>query len=102
MKPFQSKTHPRTKGRSDPGWSEEAAQVMAAVLSRHGLTVHDLSQALTKMGLDIGYKALAGKIARGTFSFAFFLEAMDALGIRAVYLSNKVDESPAQKSVRAR
>jgi hypothetical protein len=42
----------------------------------------ELSRALeTVCGIDIDPKALSNKVGRGTFSFAFFLQCMKALGV---------------------
>jgi DNA (cytosine-5)-methyltransferase 1 len=90
-------THPRAKGSCDPGWAEEAVAIFNAVLARHGVTLTEVHEALVQHGLDITYKALSTKVNRGTFPFAFFLEAMDAIGVNAVRLSDKVDEEPRRK-----
>lgn len=46
-----------------------------------------LSRTLqTVCGVDIDPKALSNKVGRGTFSFAFFLQCMKALGVKNVSL----------------
>ncbi len=90
--------HPRAKGSCDPGWAEEAVAIFNAVLARHGVTLTEVHEALLQHGLDITYKALSTKVNRGTFPFAFFLEVMDAIGVKVVRLSDKAEEEPRRKS----
>ena len=48
-----------------------------------------MSRALeTVCGVEIDPKALQNKAGRGTFSFAFFLQCMKALGVKNVSLLN--------------
>lgn len=46
----------------------------------------ELSRALETLGIEESPKVLSNKINRGTFSFAFFLQCMRALGVRTVTL----------------
>jgi hypothetical protein len=53
-----------------------------------GRTCHHPSGAIMEAvcGVDIDSKALANKVGRGTFSLAFFLQCIKALGVRNVAL----------------
>lgn len=61
-------------------WKKEARKVLRVQLDLKDVTYKDLSKALLKVGVDEDPKVLANKIARGTFSFSFFLQCMRALG----------------------
>jgi hypothetical protein len=62
-------------------WQREARRILQVELARKDIGYKELSRALeTVCGVDIDSKALANKVGRGTFSFAFFLQCMRALG----------------------
>ena len=65
---------------------------MRAQLDSKDMTYKLLSRALLKVGVDEEPKALANKIARGTFSFSFFLQCMRALDIDVVRLRDRETE----------
>jgi hypothetical protein len=61
-------------------WQREAASVLRALLAAHRVTNKRLSHLLAAFGPAEPAKSISNKIARGTFSFAFFLRSMRALG----------------------
>ena len=61
-----------------------AKNVLRAELKRRGLTYRDLATRLAQIGVIESERNLANKIARGTFSAAFFVECLDAIGCRSV------------------
>jgi hypothetical protein len=68
-------------------WQREARRVLQVELARKDIGYKELSRALeTVCGVDIDAKALSNKVGRGTFSFAFFLQCMKALGVNQVSL----------------
>lgn len=67
-------------------WSRRAANLLKAELARAGLGYDDLIQKLKAIGIDESYKSVSAKINRGTFSFAFFMQCMDALNVKIVRL----------------
>jgi hypothetical protein len=68
-------------------WQREARRLLQVELARKDIGYKELSRALeTVCGVDIDPKALSNKVGRGTFSFAFFLQCMRALGVEAVRL----------------
>lgn len=73
-------------------WKKEARKLLRVQLDLKDVTYKGLSRALLSVGVDEEPKALANKIARGTFSFAFFLQCMRALNIDVVRLRDRETE----------
>jgi hypothetical protein len=67
-------------------WQREARRLLRAELALHDVGYKQLARALEAVGVDEDAKVLANKINRGTFSFAFFLQCMRALDVKAVKL----------------
>lgn len=61
-------------------WRAQAAQILKAELSRHGVKYAELRERLAAFGIEESYGGLATKINRGKFSFTFFLQCMKSLG----------------------
>lgn len=76
------------KSQVDAGWEAEAKRVLKAELARHGVSYKVLAVRLQSMGVADNEKAIANRISRGKFSFAFFLQCMAALGTREVTLKS--------------
>jgi hypothetical protein len=68
-------------------WQREARRLLQVELARKDIGYKELSRALqTVCGVDVEPKALSNKVGRGTFSFAFFLQCMRALGVDTISL----------------
>lgn len=72
---------------TDVEWSRTACNLLKAELARSGVGYKELVSRLDAIGVRESYKGLAAKINRGTFSFAFFVQCMAALGIKTVRFS---------------
>lgn len=73
-------------------WEKEARGILRAELTRRKLSYKVLAARLEDIGIQETEKAIANKVARGTFSFVFFLQCMRALGIQKVDLSPLDDD----------
>ena len=69
-------------------WNREARRLLKAELARREVGYKALSRALEQFGIEEDPKVLSTKINRGTFSFAFFLQCMRALGAETVRLKD--------------
>lgn len=58
---------------------EWVKRVIRVEMSRRGITYQELSERLALLTVEIGEHALRNKIARGTFSAAFFVYCLEAL-----------------------
>lgn len=59
-------------------------QTLRAEMAKRGMTYRDLVGALATMGLPEEEKNLRNKIARGTFTAAFFMQCLRAMGASKV------------------
>ena len=70
-------------------WEELARRVLKAELARAGLTYKMLVKRLDAMGVRDSEAAIANRVSRGKFSFAFFLQCMSAIGVTEVDLRDR-------------
>jgi len=61
-------------------WYQLAGNVLRAELARQGISYRQLARLLAGIGVSETERAIANKMSRGSFSFAFFLQCMRALG----------------------
>lgn len=61
-------------------WNQEAKTILKAELARRDISYKRLSQLLANIGVDESPSAITNKMSRGSFSFAFFLQCMKAIG----------------------
>jgi hypothetical protein len=67
-------------------YEEQAKNILKAELKRRGVTYAQLAEKLTARGAKESERNLANKISRGSFTAAFFMMCMDAIGVRQVSL----------------
>ena len=65
---------------NDELWAERAKRFFKAELKRADVTYDDLADRLSKMGLPETKASIANKISRGTFSAAFLMASLKAIG----------------------
>ena len=68
-------------------WKSSAKNIIKAELARKGVDYETLSNKLKEIGVDENYNSINTKINRGTFTFQFFLQCMQAIGVREIRLS---------------
>ena len=60
--------------------------ILKAELKRKGVSYRDLAEKLTANGIPETERNLANKIARGTFTAAFFVQCLTAIGTSVLRL----------------
>lgn len=65
-------------------WENETRRILRAELVRRDVTYGRLATRLGAIGISETERSIANKLSRGTFSFAFFLQCMKALGAQTV------------------
>ncbi len=65
---------------SEDQWAARAKRFFKAELKRADVTYDDLAARLSKMGIPETKASIANKISRGTFSAAFLLASLKAIG----------------------
>lgn len=64
----------------------KAKNILKSELKRRGITYAQLAEKLAAFGATENERNLANKISRGSFTAAFFLMCMDAIGANNVNL----------------
>ena len=63
-------------------WQAQAKGIIRGELKRRNLSYADLAERLSSLGVKETERNVSNKIARGGFTAAFFLQCMEALGVR--------------------
>ena len=71
-------------GDDEELWAERAKRFFKAELKRADVTYDDLAGRLSKVGMSETKASIANKISRGTFSAAFLLASLKAIGCQNV------------------
>lgn len=66
-------------------WQEASKRLLQAEMARHGYTYKSLARALGGAETD---QSLMTRVNRGTFSLAFFLQALRVMGSNSVDISH--------------
>jgi 3-mercaptopyruvate sulfurtransferase SseA len=74
MNPPDEKAQERVKG------------VLKAELARRHISYRDLAERLGAMGIKDNERNIANKLSRGTFTAAYFVLCLDAIGCRVLRL----------------
>jgi uncharacterized protein DUF6471 len=69
-------------------WKAQAKQLIRAELKRRDLSYVDLAERMDAIGLKVNDRTLANKITTGGFSAVFFLQVMDAIGVKNLQLDS--------------
>ncbi len=68
-------------------WQSQAKGIIRGELKRRNLSYADLAGRLTAIGVKENEKNINNKIARGSFTAAFFLQCMEAIGVQNIHLN---------------
>lgn len=67
-------------------YEERAKNILKAELKRRGVTYAQLAERLKAFGVNENERNIANKISRGSFTAAFFMMCMDAIGAHQLSL----------------
>ncbi|MGY1458811.1 DUF6471 domain-containing protein [Luteimonas sp. A534] len=87
-----------TEVPAENDWNAEASRVLKSLLARHGWTYSELVRRLNAVGADESYASVANKMSRGTFSFAFYLQCIAAMGDSTLTVDVKPAGTPIGNS----
>nr|WP_147309618.1 DUF6471 domain-containing protein [Cupriavidus taiwanensis] len=62
-------------------WTRLASRAMRSLLVRKGATYETAADCLRELGVEASTRSVEGKATRGTYSFAFFLQVLEALRV---------------------
>ena len=63
-------------------WNEKASNILKSILTRRNIKYHELAMKLKALGIEETQGSISNKISRGTFSFVFFMQCMEALRMK--------------------
>ncbi len=69
-------------------WNKKATNILKSILTRKNIKYHELSLKLKELEVEETQGSISNKISRGTFSFAFFIQCMEALEIKEIRLDH--------------
>jgi hypothetical protein len=67
-------------------WNQRASAILKSTLTRRNIKYNELADRLRILGVEETQSSISNKISRGTFSFTFFLQCMEALNIKDIRL----------------
>lgn len=67
-------------------WNERAANILKSELKRHGVTYAELVAKLAKIGIPEKEVNVRNKLSRGSFTAAYFLQCLEAVGVKELRL----------------
>ena len=67
-------------------WNEKAANLLKSELKRHGVTYAELVAKLAKIGIAEKEVNVRNKLSRGSFTAAYFLQCLEAVGVKELRL----------------
>jgi hypothetical protein len=73
--------------RVDKEWQERVKNVLKAELARRNVSYKELADRLKAIGVKDTERNISNKISRGTFTAAFFVQCLDAIGCHTLHLN---------------
>lgn len=70
----------------DKDWNAEAANLLKSELKRKGITYGQLVEKLAELGIEEKEVNVRNKLSRGAFTAAYFLQCLEAIGVRELRL----------------
>jgi 3-mercaptopyruvate sulfurtransferase SseA len=70
----------------DTDWNAKAANLLKSELKRHGVKYADLVEKLAEIGVEEKEVNVRNKLSRGSFTAAYFLQCLEAIGAKEVRL----------------
>ncbi len=71
----------------DQAYQDRVRGLLKAELKKRNLTYKDLAERLTAAGNPDGAANIANKISRGSFSAAYFVQCLEAIGCKNLSLT---------------
>jgi len=81
----------------EPDWEDQARTIIRVELVRARVNYKELAWRFEQMGIQETAANLSNKVARGRFSFAFFLQCMTAIGVTVVDINGAVNGAMLMK-----
>lgn len=79
-------------------WEDAATTILCVALAKQRVSQVELARRLSSGDTEVTVASIRNKLSRGTFSAAFLLQSLDAIGSRSIDLR---DAGPAPERVEA-
>jgi hypothetical protein len=70
-------------------WHAKVKGLLKAELKRRGLSYGDLAGKLAEVGVKDNERNISNKISRGAFTAVFFVQCMEAIGVKTIHLRDE-------------
>jgi hypothetical protein len=70
----------------DTDWNARAANLLKSELKRHGVKYADLVEKLAEIGVEEKEVNVRNKLSRGSFTAAYLLQCLEAIGAKELRL----------------
>ncbi len=74
--------------KSEDRWVNQAKGILRAEMTRRAISYEQLAQKLGELGVKDSAVNLRNKMARGGFSAAFFLQCLEAIGVKRIEIAD--------------
>ena len=74
----------------DEEWNAAAKSFIRVEMAKRNLSYADLVDALAKRGVEDNERNVRNKVARGSFSAAFFIQCMVAIGVDVLRFDDRM------------
>lgn len=69
-------------------WQAKVKGLLKAELARRHLSYADLADKLAAVGVKDNERNISNKIGRGSFTAVFFVQCMEAIGVKTIHLED--------------
>lgn len=70
-------------------WVAQVKGILKAELKRRSLSYADLAEKLAAVGVKDSERNISNKISRGTFTAIWFVQCMEAIGVKNIHLEDE-------------
>ena len=71
---------------NERNWNKHVAGMLKAELKRRHLSYRDLAEKLAVIGIQDSERNITNKVNRGTFTAAFFVQCLEAIGCHVLHV----------------
>lgn len=69
-------------------WRAKVKGLLKAELKKRDLSYADLADKLAAIGVQDSERNISNKISRGSFTAVFFVQCMEAIGVKTIHLND--------------
>jgi len=74
--------------KTDADWTNQVKGMLKAELKRRNMTYEQLAEKLRDVGVEDTPENIKNKVSRGKFTAVFMVQCLEAIGCRAINISN--------------